>query len=208
MHYIMCKHLGNDQLYARLSSDTTFTLLAITLQRSENSLSIASLEKLSRILSEIASYAAYDTKPSNADCCRKRPSSITRPWRRRGPWKPPTQTPRLSRVPNLRYGNSQAILPEPELRKRTAAIVVDGRTIQQLIVNSKTPNVITAGRRGISHQCADRKGSPNSGHTCGLNPQAPPRAGAKRTIAELTTSTSHLLRTPMQVVGRNITCTI
>ena len=112
-------------------------LSPITMPCSENSLPVASLEKLSRILSEIASYAAYGMKPSNADCCQKKLSPITRPWRRRGPWKPPTQTPRLSRVPNLRYGNSQAILPEPELRKITAAIVMDGRTIRQLTVRRR-----------------------------------------------------------------------
>ena len=128
-------------------------LSRITMPRSGNSLHIASLEKPSRILSEIVSYAAYGTKPSNADCCQKKPSPITRPWRRRELWKPPTRTPRLSRAANRRYGNSQPILPEP-LRKRIAAIIVDGRTIRQLNANSKTPNVTTAGRRDISHRHA------------------------------------------------------
>ena len=94
---------------------------------SESLLLIANSGELSRILSEIALCAVYDTNPSNADCCRKKTSNIATPWRSRAPWRPLTEIPRLSRVLNLRFVNLPATLPE--FGKRTATTVAVAQTI-------------------------------------------------------------------------------
>ena len=66
---------------------------------------IACFRELSKILSEIALCAVYETNPSNADCCRKKISNIGTPWRSRTPWRPLTEISSLSRVLNLRFVN-------------------------------------------------------------------------------------------------------
>ena len=76
-------------------------------------------------------------------------SNIATPWRLPVPWRPLTEIPRLSRVLNLRFINLIATLPK--FGKRTAATLAVAQTIRQLVVNSKTPNAITAGSKGISH---------------------------------------------------------